>query len=213
MKSAGDKPPNKGNEAFKSMRAFCRSVKPKGLCHHSCMIIAAPCVVSLTWKLSDGQNRPIDELNDPVEFFYGGDDLLAKVEEALAGYEADAELQLHLEPEQAFGDYKAELVCFEDRQLFPEQLETGMAFEGLPAGHATPDMPQKLIYLVTEIYPSHVVLDGNHPLAGMSLRLDMKVQAVREATDMEIEARSVGGGSPVTVLGSGGAPGGSPTLH
>jgi FKBP-type peptidyl-prolyl cis-trans isomerase SlyD len=77
---------------------------------------------------------PIDELTDPVEFFYGGDDLLATVEEALAGYEAGAELQLHLEPEQAFGDYKAELVCFEDRKLFPEQLETGMAFEGLPAG-------------------------------------------------------------------------------
>jgi FKBP-type peptidyl-prolyl cis-trans isomerase SlyD len=176
------------------------------------MMIAAPCVVSLTWKMSDGQNRAIDELSDPVEFFYGGDDLLAKVEEALAGYEAGDALQVHLEPEQAFGDYKAELVCFEDRQLFPEQLETGMAFEGLPTGHATPDMPKNVIYLVTEVYPSHVVLDGNHPLAGMSLRLDIQVQAVREATDMEIEARSVAAGSPVTVLG-GGATGGSTTLH
>jgi FKBP-type peptidyl-prolyl cis-trans isomerase SlyD len=177
------------------------------------MMIAAPCVVSLTWKMCDGQNRPIDELSDPVEFFYGGDDLLVKVEEALAGYEAGDALQVHLEPEQAFGDYKAELVCFENRQLFPEQLETGMAFEGLPTGHATPDMPQNLIYLVTEIYASHVVLDGNHPLAGMSLRLDIQVQAVREATDSEIEARSVASGSPVTVLGGGAAPGGSTTLH
>jgi FKBP-type peptidyl-prolyl cis-trans isomerase SlyD len=177
------------------------------------MMIAAPCVVSLTWKMLDGQNRPIDELSDPVEFFYGGDDILAKVEEALAGYEAGAELQLHLEPEQAFGDYKAELVCFEDRKLYPEQLETGMAFEGLPSGHATPDMPQDVIYLVTEVYPSHVVLDGNHPLAGMSLRLDIKVRAVREATDSEIEARSVAAGSPVTVLGGGALPGGSSTLH
>jgi FKBP-type peptidyl-prolyl cis-trans isomerase SlyD len=177
------------------------------------MMIAAPCVVSLTWKMLDGQNRAIDELSDPVEFFYGGDDLLAKVEEALAGYEAGDALQVHLEPEQAFGDYKAELVCFEDRKLFPEQLETGMAFEGLPTGHATPDMPPNVIYLVTEIYPSHVVLDGNHPLAGMSLRLDIRVQAVREATDVEIEARSVGNASPVTVLGSGAAPSGSTTLH
>jgi FKBP-type peptidyl-prolyl cis-trans isomerase SlyD len=69
------------------------------------MQIEAPCVVSLTWKLMDGQNRPIDELNDPVEFFYGGDDLLAKVEEALAGYGPGDALQLHLEPEHAFGDY------------------------------------------------------------------------------------------------------------
>ena len=91
------------------------------------MIITAPCVVSLTWELNDGQDRPIDQLQDPVEFFYGGDDLLAKVEEALAGYEAGAELTLHLEPEHAFGDYVPELVCFEDRKLFPELLETGMA--------------------------------------------------------------------------------------
>lgn len=175
------------------------------------MEISSPCVVSLSWTLSDAQNRPIDELTQPVEFFYGGDDLLATVEEALAGYSAGDTLQLQLEPEQAFGEYKADLVCFEDRKLFPEQLETGMAFEGLPAGHATTGMPADAIYIVTEIYPSHVVLDGNHPLAGMALRLDMKVQAVREATAAEIEARSVGG-STLTVLGHGPAPGGTP-LH
>ena len=170
--------------------------------------------MSLTWKLNDGQNRPIDELTDPVEFFYGGDDLLPTVEEALAGYETGAELQLHLEPEQAFGDYKAELVCFEDRKLFPEQLETGLAFEGLPPGSATPDMPADTVYLVTEIYPSHVVLDGNHPLAGMSLRLDLKVRAVRAATEAEVEARSVSAGeSPLSVLNTPRGPSSGEPMH
>ena len=175
------------------------------------MLISDPCVVSLTWKLSDGQNRPIDELNEPVEFFYGGDDLLAKVEEALAGHATSEELQLHLEPEHAFGDYRSELVCFEDRKLFPEQLETGMAFEGLPVGHATPDMPGDVVYIVTEIYPSHVVLDGNHPLAGMSLRMHIQVRDVREATPQETESRTVGG-SPLMVLGAGATKPGGP-LH
>ena len=175
------------------------------------MLISDPCVVSLTWKLSDGQNRPIDELNEPVEFFYGGDDLLAKVEEALAGHATSEELQLNLEPEHAFGDYRSELVCFEDRKLFPEQLETGMAFEGLPVGHATPDMPGDVVYIVTEIYPSHVVLDGNHPLAGMSLRMHIQVRDVREATPQETESRTVGG-SPLMVLGAGATKPGRP-LH
>ncbi|CAD5374657.1 Peptidylprolyl isomerase [Rubrivivax sp. A210] len=161
------------------------------------MRIDTPCVVSLSWKLSDGQNRPIDELGEAVEFFYGGNDLLAKVEEALAGHEAGDELHIHLEPEHAFGDYDAALVCFEDRKLFPEVLETGMAFEGLPAGHATPGMPADAIYVVTEIYPSHVVLDGNHPLAGMSLRLALTVRDVRAASADEIESRSVGDAPPV----------------
>jgi len=188
----------------------------------SVMQISSPCVVSLTWQLNDGQNRPIDTLSDPVEFFYGGDDLLAKVEEALAGHATGAELALQLEPEEAFGDYKAGLVCFEARNLFPEKLETGMAFEGLPEGSATPDMPKDTIYLVTEIYASHVVLDGNHPLAGMSLRLHLKVLDVREATVEEVEARSVAS-STVGLLGvigqqghgmpGQGKPGIDPSLH
>ncbi len=43
------------------------------------MTIHKPCVVALTWKLSDAQGADIDELTEPVEFFYGGDDLLTKV--------------------------------------------------------------------------------------------------------------------------------------
>ena len=167
------------------------------------MEIRNPCVVSLTWKLASAQNQPLDELAEPVEFYFGGDDLLAKVEEALEGHEAGAELHLHLEPADAFGDYDSELVCFEDRKLFPEPVEAGMAFEGLPEGHATPDMPADRIYIVTEVYPSHVVLDANHPLAGMALRLHLRVVAVREATADEVEARSVGGDAPVTLMGTG----------
>jgi FKBP-type peptidyl-prolyl cis-trans isomerase SlyD len=50
------------------------------------------------------------------------------------------------------------------------------------------------VYTVTEVYPTHVVLDGNHPLAGMALRLHLTVRDVREATASEIEAGSVGAG-------------------
>ena len=66
-----------------------------------------------------------------------------------------------------------------------------MQFDGLPEGAATVGMPTALIYTVTEIYPSHVVLDGNHPLAGVALNLHVKVSAVREATEAETEAGSV----------------------
>ncbi len=174
------------------------------------MEICNPCVVSLTWKLCDAQNHRLDELPEPVEFFYGGDDLLAKVEEALAGYERGAELHLHLEPEEAFGDYHADWVCFEDRKLFPEPVETGLAFEGLPEGHATQGMPNDKLYIITEVYPTHVVLDGNHPLAGVALRLHIKVVDVRQANAVELEARSVGGSAtPITVL-NGGLAGGPP---
>ncbi len=164
------------------------------------MDINPPCVVSLVWRLEDAQGVLIDELKDPVEFFVGGVDLLAKVEEALIGQQVGFQAQLHLEPEHAFGEYDPDLVFFEERSIFPELVEPGMQFDGLPEGATTEGMPADSVYTVTEVYPTHVVLDGNHPLAGIALRLDLTVKDVREASDEEVQAGSVSA-PVVSVLG------------
>lgn len=172
--------------------------------------ISTPCVASLTWTLHDAQGELIDVLEEPTEFFVGGDDLLAKVEEALVGQPVGAEVPIALQPEEAFGDYNPGLVCFEARSLFPPELELGMRFEGLPEGAATTDMPAEAVYTVTEIYPEHVVLDGNHPLAGIGLRMHVTVLGIREASADELSAKSVGNGL-VQVLESGAPP--DATVH
>jgi FKBP-type peptidyl-prolyl cis-trans isomerase SlyD len=157
------------------------------------MEITPQCVVALTWTLKDTLGELLDQLDEPVEFVVGGDDLLASIEAALQGHEAGDRLDLHLEPEQAFGDYNEQLVFLEPRALFPKQLEEGMTFEGLPAG-AHAQAPADLLYTVTDIYPEHVVLDGNHPLAGIAIRLQLKVERVREATEDEVGRGSAGTG-------------------
>jgi len=87
------------------------------------------------------------------------------------------------------------LLFLEPRALFPEGTEEGMTFDGaaLPDG-VNPDMPKDVIYTVAEIYPEHLVLDGNHPLAGIALRLDLTVRSVRDATEEEIGRGSAGTG-------------------
>ena len=159
------------------------------------MKITSQCVVALTWTLKDTLGEVLDQLDEPVEFLLGGDDLLAKIEEAIQGHEAGDALDLHLEPENTFGDYDENLVFLEPRALFPAELEEGMTFDGaaLPAG-CTSDTPRDKIYTVTELYPEHVVLDGNHPLAGIAIRLALKVESVREATESEIGQGSLGVG-------------------
>jgi len=154
--------------------------------------ITPQCVVALTWTLKDTLGEVLDELDEPVEFLLGGNDLLAKIEEALQGHEPGDRLDLHLEPEDAFGDYDENLVFLEPRALFPEQLEEGMTFEGLPAGATSTDAPENALFTVTEIYPEHVVLDANHPLAGIALRLHLKVEGVRDATEEEIGRGTTG---------------------
>ena len=157
------------------------------------MEITQQCVVALTWTLKDTLGEVLDELKEPVEFLVGGNDLLAKIEAALQGHEAGDRLDLHLEPEEAFGDYNEQLVFLEARDLFPAELEEGLTFEGLPPG-CSPQAPRDTLYTVTEIYPEHVVVDGNHPLAGIAIRLHLKVEKVREATEEEIGRGSAGAG-------------------
>ena len=159
------------------------------------MEINQQCVVALTWTLKDTLGETLDILDDPVEFLIGGQDLFAAIEEHLQGHEAGAKVQLQLEPEQAFGDYNEELIFLERRELFPPDLEEGHTFDGhgLPEG-CTPEAPQDALYTVTEIYPEHVVLDGNHPLAGIAIRLSLRVESVREATEEEIGAGTAGTG-------------------
>lgn len=159
------------------------------------MKITPQCVVALTWTLKDTLGDVLDELDEPVEFLLGGDDLLASIEQALQGHGAGDTLELQLEPEQAFGDYDENLVFLEARGIFPAELEEGMTFDGaaMPSG-ATAQIPPEHIYTVTEIYPEHVVLDGNHPLGGIAIRLALKVESVREATEQEIGKGSLGTG-------------------
>ena len=159
------------------------------------MKITPHCVVALTWTLKDTLGDVLDKLDEPVEFLLGGNDLLAAIEEALQGHATPDTLELHLEPEHAFGDYDEKLVFLEPRNIFPAELEEGMTFDGaaLPAG-ASAQMPQDPIYTVTDIYPEHVVLDGNHPLAGIAIRLALKVESVREASEREIAQGSLGTG-------------------
>ena len=159
------------------------------------MNITSHCVVALTWTLKDTLGDTLDVLDEPVEFMVGGQDLLAVIERALQGHDVGAQLDLNIEPEDGFGDYDEQQVFLEDRARFPRELEEGMTFEGsaLPAG-CSPDIPQQGLFTVTEIYPEHVVLDGNHPLAGIALRLSLKVAGVREATEEETARGSAGAG-------------------
>ncbi len=159
------------------------------------MEITPQCVVALTWTLKDTLGEVLDVLDDPVEFLLGGHDLLPPIEAALQGHSAGATLDLQIEPEQAFGDFNDQLLFLEPRELFPQDLQEGLTFEGsaLPEG-CNPDAPRDMLYTVTEIYPEHVVLDGNHPLSGIAIRISLKVESVREATEEEMGRGSAGTG-------------------
>jgi len=173
------------------------------------MKISQNCVVALTWVLTDTLGEQLDVLDEPLEFFLGGGDLLPAIAAALQDHQAGDALQIQLEPDQAFGDFDENLLFLEPRDLFPAELEVGSLIEGsaLPKG-CNPDAPRHALFTVTDIYPAHVVLDGNHPLAGIAIRLHMQIEDVRAATADELSQRSTGSHffriEPPHVVGDGG---------
>ena len=164
-------------------------------------------VVSLRYKLTDAQNNTIEEPDSPMVYLHGGyEGTFPKIETLLDGQDIGYEASVQLEPSEAFGEYDPELLKIEPRTRFPEPLEVGMQFEGMPdvdeesteadAADYADDEP--LIYTVTDVAENQVVLDGNHPLAGMALRFWVQVEDVRAATDEEIENRHPQGGESFT---------------
>ena len=139
-------------------------------------------VVTLVYELKDCDGQSLDDPGSEMTYLHGYGGIFPKVEEALQGKGAGDEASLTLEPEDAFGDYDAELLRVEPRDRFPETLEVGMRFEGVPGDREE----EALLYTVTDIATDKVVVDGNHPLAGERLWFKCKVKNVRAATDEEI---------------------------
>ncbi|QDX80457.1 peptidylprolyl isomerase [Denitratisoma sp. DHT3] len=139
-------------------------------------------VVTLNYRVIDSDGNPVDEGSEPIVYLHGGyGGIFDVIEEALQGKAEGDQLSIHLEPEDAFGDYDAELVLIEPRNLFPDNIEVGMQFE-----RASEDGEDDELYTITDIADDKVVVDGNHPLAGMALNFSCTVAEVRTATEEEI---------------------------
>jgi len=150
------------------------------------MTIAAGRWVTLRYRIRDAQGEAIEAGERELTYLHGGyGAVLPGIEQALEGHAAGHATTLDLEPEDAFGDYDASLVHLAPRAGFPDDLEAGMGFQKVPG------MPELdgdgNVYIATEFTDDTVVLDGNHPLAGMALRFELKVMSVAQASDEDIE--------------------------
>jgi FKBP-type peptidyl-prolyl cis-trans isomerase SlyD len=133
-------------------------------------------------EIEDAQGEPIHSSDAPLSYLHGGyGGVFEALEQALEGKQAGDVVQVQLEPEEAFGEYDAELVRVEPRSRYGDGLEAGMEIEDA-FGEEEPRM-----YIVTDLAGDKAVLDGNHPLAGIALRFTCKVLTVRDATEDEIE--------------------------
>ena len=146
------------------------------------MRVGSDTVVALDLELADLWGNPL-QAEERIRYLHGHDEILPALERALEGKAAGEKLTLRLEPEDAFGEYDDALLRVEPRERFPAEVEAGMQFEGVPGGEQ-----DGVIYTVTDVAGDKVVLDGNHPLAGIAIEFRATVREVRGATADELEA-------------------------
>jgi FKBP-type peptidyl-prolyl cis-trans isomerase SlyD len=149
------------------------------------MQIAKDTIVTLTYQLSNLAGEVLEHsenAEEAISYLHGGyDGIFPTVEEALEGKNVGDAVQVTMEPEYAFGEFEPELIRTEPRNLFPEGVEVGMQFEGAAEG-----TDEYMLYTVTDMTDDTVVVDGNHPLAGQTLKFDCTIIDVRKATPEEI---------------------------
>ncbi|MFZ6725809.1 FKBP-type peptidyl-prolyl cis-trans isomerase [Undibacterium sp. MH2W] len=146
------------------------------------MQITPNSVVSLNYTMFNADGDIIDQNQDPIVYLHGGyDNILPAVEAALDGKAVGDKVSVTLTPEEGFGEFDPQFVRQEDVGLFPPDIEVGMMFET-----RDPETEETMQFRVTAIDAGVVTVDGNHPLAGMTIRFDAEVLNIREASDEEI---------------------------
>ena len=146
------------------------------------MQILKDTVVTLNYTMYDQHGSIIDKNHDPIVYLHGGyDNILPAVEAALEGQNIGETISVTMAPDDAFGEIDPSLVHEEDVGLFPPDLEVGMMFET-----RDPETGDAAQFRVTSIDAGLVTVDGNHPLAGMHLRFEAEILAIRPATEEEL---------------------------
>ena len=145
--------------------------------------------VSLTYTISDAEGRVLEQNDIPVNYIFGGDqELIGGMDDAVRGKGAGDLVELTVSPEDGFGPHLAELTFTDDLENVPPEFrwvgaEVQMQNE---AGEVKS-------FFVTKIEDGQLTVDGNHPLAGKTLTVRVKIQEVRDPTPADLDP---GAGSP-----------------
>ena len=152
------------------------------------MKIEKDTVVTLKYKVSDAQGKLLEAAAEPMAYLHGGyENTLPKIEEALDGKEKGYQTTLVLSAADSFGERDESLLQTMTKKDFPPGVKVGGQLRGRTSDG------REAIFNVVKIKGDTVMLDGNHPWAGQTLRFQLSVIDVRVAIQEEIEHRHVHG--------------------
>lgn len=147
------------------------------------MNIAKDKVVVIDYTLTDKNGQVIDKSDPsaPLAYLQGNGNLLPKLEGALEGKVKGDSLNVVLAPEDGYGVHDASKIIDVPRAMFKDvgEVKPGMRFQA----HGPHGVD---LLCVLDVADDTVKVDGNHPLAGVTLHFDVTVRDVRDASAEEL---------------------------
>jgi len=157
------------------------------------MQIAQNSVVAFHYTLTNDAGEVLDssEGREPLTYLHGAGNIIPGLEKELEGRAAGEKLNVAVSPEEGYGELQEQLMQEVPRDAFQgvESIEPGMQFQAQTQGGP-------LMVTVKKVEGDTVVVDGNHPLAGQSLRFVVEITDIRDASEEEKahkHAHGVGG--------------------
>ena len=148
--------------------------------------------VVLEYTLKDDKGAVLDssdaEDGEPIVYVHGYGMLVPGLEAALVGLEVGSVKDVKVSPDEGFGERDEELVLEIDRGDFPDPKKVVVGDEVVAESPDGDEVPMRVVEVKTDT----VVVDANHPLAGVTLRYSVVVKEVAAASDEEIAEAAAG---------------------
>jgi len=154
------------------------------------MKVSANHVVTINYTLKDNDDNIIDKSEDgSFSYLHGASNIIPGLENALQGKSSGDEISVSIAPEEGYGIRDTAKIQDVPRDAFPpeQSLEPGMQF------HAQGPEGQSVVVTIATVADDTVTVDGNHPLAGVTLNFNVTVADIREASAEELEHGHVHG--------------------
>lgn len=154
------------------------------------MNIAQKKVVSINFTLKDDDGNTLDSSDggEMLSYIHGMGNIIPGLETALVGKTAGDTLNISIPPAEAYGEFDEALILRVPRTQFTgvDNLQIGMQFSAhSPKGDQ--------VVTIMKIEEEMVTVDGNHPLAGLTLHFDIAIIDVRDASADELSHGHVHG--------------------
>ncbi len=145
-------------------------------------VVAGGTVVTMHYTLKDPEGEVIDSSSgrDPVAYLHGAQNIVPGLERKLTGKRVGDTLSAEIPPEEAYGERQGDPQPVE-RSAFPADSELAPGMRVVAQGKDGESFPLWIV----DVSEDTVMVDPNHPLAGVTLHFDVEITGLREASEEE----------------------------